>query len=216
MKLRLIASFVALAGTSFGALVTVESLQTFDGVGDTGFKAFDTGNPLTTGLAQIGIFSTLTDSQVGDLASAKDLVSVLAGFSSLGQDNFTNVATAYGAAIPGLISMSNPSFVPTAGETLYSLVTSGGGWALFKHNSVLTADPAPPSLPNSYNLTLTDGQILVGTAGGTYTANYTDLGGSASTTVGSSIQLYGAVIPEPSAALLGALGALGLLRRRRN
>ena len=32
----------------------------------------------------------------------------------------------------------------------------------------------------------------------------------------ANISLGGAVIPEPSAALLGAIGALGLLRRRRN
>jgi MYXO-CTERM domain-containing protein len=47
----------------------------------------------------------------------------------------------------------------------------------------------------------------------------TDLGVGTSTyaaTGTSGFQLAYAVVPEPSAALLGALGALGLLRRRRN
>lgn len=40
--------------------------------------------------------------------------------------------------------------------------------------------------------------------------------GAETTVVPGNLTLQGAAVPEPSAALLGAIGALGLLRRRRN
>jgi hypothetical protein len=210
MKRKIAFLFGALASTSFGALVTVESLQTFDGTGDTGFL-ISPGVAVTTGSASVGIFSTLTDLEVAGLASSLNLAGLQAAFTALGTDTFSNVEANFGVANAGLVSIFNANFVPTPGETLYTLTTSGDKWAFFKHNAALTADPLPPSLPNSYNLSLSDGEILVGTSGGSYIADFTPLGGTATTTVANSIQL----IPEPSAALLGALGALGLLRRRR-
>ncbi|MEY4570191.1 MAG: hypothetical protein RLZZ398_1630 [Verrucomicrobiota bacterium] len=212
MKSKIVLALLALAGSSFGALVSLESLQTFDGTGDTGFK--NSAGPMTSGLVRVGIFTTLTDLQVLGFATALDFDSLNGALTTLASDNFTGVETAYGSAIPGLVSMNASGIVATGSETLYTMASKNGEWALFKHNSVLVPDPALPALENTYALSLTDGQILVGSQGGTYVADYSGLNGpsASSTVVSRSI----ALIPEPSAALLGALGALGLLRRRRN
>ena len=209
MKSKLAIVLAALSSSSFAALVSVESLQTFDGAGDTGFVVGGVPVQPTQGLARVGIFTSLTDVQITALADARDYDALVTGMSILASDDFTGIAAAYGA-IPGFVSMSVNNYSPTGTFSLYTLVNSGSAWAFFKHAETLVPDPAPPALPNTYGLSLSNGNLLVGTAT-TYTTNLSAIGGPASVTT-NGIQL----IPEPSAALLGALGALGLLRRRRN
>jgi hypothetical protein len=68
MKLKIGFALLALAGSSFAALVSVESFESFDVLGDRGFT-LPSGAPVTSGLARVGIFSSLTDAQVLTLGS---------------------------------------------------------------------------------------------------------------------------------------------------
>lgn len=213
MKLKIASVILALASAASGAIITLESLQGFDGAGDTGILS-PTGNPLTSGNVNVGFFGTLSDTQVLDFANALDYTSLSADFSLIATDDFTGFQAGWATDIPGFVSANNPNFTPTGTFSLYTMIESGGAWALFKHDATLILDPPQPALPNQYYLTLSDGDLLVGTSGDTYIADYSELLGPGyeQTVVGNTIQL----VPEPSAALLGALGALGLLRRRRN
>ena len=81
----------------------------------------------------------------------------------------------------------------------YALSTE---WAIFK----LTAG-TPDFIANLGSATTTAVTLSTG-------ATITTLGNAGSVS-GNVLTLVGAPVPEPSAALLGMLGALGLLRRRR-
>lgn len=61
---------------------------------------------------------------------------------------------------------------------------------------------------------LAEGSTFVDSMSNQYQITYTADYGSTSFTGGNDVALM--VIPEPSVALLGALGCLALLRRRRN
>jgi NAD/NADP transhydrogenase beta subunit len=125
-------------------------------------------------------------------------VGVEAGYAQ--QQNLTSIGT-----ITGLNAL--------LGRTVYAIATN-------------TANLAIATLDSEYAL-VSYGQILDDNPNEiTYTANPKGLTpvigtvGSLATTTGMGAGTYAtlnlAAVPEPSAALLGALGALGLLRRRRN
>lgn len=216
MKLKIATLLLAVTGSSFGALISIDSLQSFDGTGDTGFT-YEGGAAVTSGTASVGIFSSLTDAQILDFANARNFIALSAAFTSLASDDFSaGLTSAYGQPIDGLVSASVDNYVASGSNTLYTYVISSSQFGLFKHNSTLVPDAPQPAPATNYLLNFTDGTIIVGSVGASYVADYSNpqIGGSATTTVANSIQLL--AVPEPSSALLGALGALGLLRRRRN
>ena len=103
-----------------------------------------------------------------------------------------------------------------AGSQLYVLFGNNSAlaaptsqYALVRFNETIGSEPPPDS--NTLNLTGGSYTILAGTTG-TATVNLSSVGGS-STESNTSLNLV--AVPEPSAALLGGLGALALLRRRR-
>jgi len=96
----------------------------------------------------------------------------------------------------GLVTSSGTTELGAVGNRLYVWMSSGDGLSYGAYKGIVV--PALGGIVMNSG-TLTD--LGVGTS--TYSAVGT-----------SGFQL--AYIPEPSAALLGALGALGLLRRRRN
>jgi len=225
MKLKIAFASLLLSMSGFGAVITLNTLAGFDGAGDVGIT-LSNGNPVTSGSAQVGYF-TVSDQQVLDYAAASDYSTLFSTFVSLGDDNFVDgMNSSYGAPVLCMTSISFSGIVaPTGSHTLYSYFTSGSEIGLFKN---INTDPTQPStlVPDlggtspdyNYFLTTASGSIIIGGAGPTYIADYSNDGllgeGSEAVEVGGSIQLI--LIPEPSAALLGALGALGLLRRRRN
>lgn len=217
MKLKITAIVLALASSSYGASITLSSFaETYNGQDDYGILLAN-GTPVapSAGLAQVIVFSTLTDLQVSTLAGAADYATLFAAgaFVSLASDDFTGINTAYGptagfvsAGVSGLATGST-----VVNRTMYAYITSGTNLGLFKTNSILVADGVPPAIESSYSLNFSAGTAIIGGYGTDYLVP-TYVGGSSETV--NSFQLVDAV-PEPSAALLGAVGALGLLRRRR-
>jgi hypothetical protein len=216
MKLKITSALLALTGMGFGATITLSSVGVaYDGSDDYGIL-LSTGSPVApeAGIARVGIFTTLTDAQVSALALAQDYTTLFAGsnFTTIVSDNFTGIATAYGLN-PGFVSASITGYaVANPNESLYVYITSGTELGLFRSSLALTADPVTPP-ENSYAIGFGSGVNVIGAAGPDYSVPYTGIG--TGPVAVNSFQLVNAV-PEPSAALLGALGALGLLRRRRN
>jgi MYXO-CTERM domain-containing protein len=101
-----------------------------------------------------------------------------------------------------------------SGKNMYVFVGGGSTYALSNEYLVLkttfTFDPLE-SGPTAFVKTITNTNATP--LFGTTTSNVFTTTTDSSTTPGWRTAV---VIPEPSAALLGALGALGLLRRRRN
>lgn len=217
MKLKITSALLALAASSFAATVTFSSVgQNYNGTDDWGVILSD-GNPVapSSGVAMIGYFTTYTDTQVADYAAANDYTTLFTtgAFTTICSDDFTGIATAYGATA-GFVSASTSGY-GTAGlnKTLYAYFTSGTELGLFKTNSTIVPDPAQPTPENNYFLSFADGVAIIGAFGANYVVPDYGPAGTNNVEV-NSFQLVNTV-PEPSATLLGALGALGLLRRRR-
>lgn len=220
MAAGVILTLNAMAGT-----VSIQSIT--DGMGGTTTPGETMilsvgGSPLASGFAGGGYFS-ITDAEVNLAVSSSNFALLAQSFVSIASDNFASgVNTVFGAGnIPGFYAANPVSYgAPGSllGKTLYTFIGDGasllasGAFALYRHADTIDAD-----LPfeDGNSLLLANGTLLVGTTGtGTY--NSTGINpdsGSANQSVGT-IRLVQA-IPEPSTALLGAIGALGLLRRRR-
>jgi hypothetical protein len=217
MKLKIAAALIALAASSHGALVKLTSFaETYNALDDYGV-VLSNGNPVASGagVASVIVFSSLNDTQVAALAAAQDYSTLFApgNFLTIGSDNFTNFAGAGYGEVDGFFDIGVTGYVPTVTNvTLYAYFTSGSELGLFKTNSTLVADPAPPTPESSYILSLSDGAAVIGSFD-TYVIPSYGPGGTTNVT-GNAFKLVNPV-PEPSAALLGALGAFGLLRRRR-
>jgi hypothetical protein len=211
----------SVASNASAAFIQSSSLFELDGTGSDTIilGGVVPNNPLLTGIASSGTFS-ITDAAVDALITAgkyQDLVSAFASGTLIGSSDFTNDASDYfGLVVPGAYAFSsgiNFNETTIIGQTLYTFMGDGGTLAtsgslgLYRHSNTLAADPVIPPESN-YDLKLSGGTLLVGTAG-SKVMTITDL--AAGPLAYKTITL----IPEPSTALLGALGALGLLRRRR-
>jgi MYXO-CTERM domain-containing protein len=191
--IKVIAFLIASGSLASAASITVAAFA------DTSF---------TTG-ADVALNSTYT-AKIGFLAAAAvlDDSSTYAYISS----NWTNAgdisfasgdASGYAGYFSGLVSFTD--LLGLAGKAVSIWVTDGSGQnAVLTHNSItFLADSAIPNA-NSLDIdatTLGDFTLKMGSYSTT---------GANGTNGGSFV-----VVPEPSAALLGAIGALGLLRRRR-
>lgn len=159
--------------------------------------------PNGTGSLSIGYFGSIADGNLAttDAATlAGDFQVFGGGTSTFGQSGLDAFFSVAGDA--GLIDNTNP-FV---GNNIYLLAFNAdqSEMMIVKWAETFEFDAAPPTPPSSQNLSLAGGTLLVGTAEGTTGAP-----------VNASAYTMAAVVPEPSVALLGALGVLGLLRRRR-
>jgi hypothetical protein len=214
MKLKITSALLALAASSFAATVSFSSVgANYDGTDDWGVVLSD-GNPISpsSGMARIGYFTTFTDSEVSAYAVAQDYATLFATgtFTTITSDDFTGIATAYGATA-GFVSASTSGYNAAGlNKTLYAYFTSGTELGLFKTTSTIVADPAQPTPENTYLLSFADGVAIIGAFGADYVVPTYGPANGTNVSV-NSFQL----VPEPSATLLGALGALGLLRRRR-
>jgi hypothetical protein len=225
MKIRnAFIAWLALCAPAFAAIVDVNPIVNFDG-GSMDRVVIMNNTPLVSGFAGSGYFS-ITDAQVDALISANDYATLVSAFSAtIGTDDFmTGYPNLLGiSAIPGLFAINNSSITPgaTIGQTIYTFFGDGTTLAgsanvgLFAHGTTLTADPAPPGLPNSYALNLADGVVKIGGIQGAplmVNVDFRELGLGV-LPVQAAMQMV--PVPEPSAALLIAMGSLGLLRRRR-
>lgn len=223
MKLKITSIALALISTTYGATVTLSSVgANYNGTDDFGIlKSNLTPVAQSAGIASVIFFPSLTDAQVTSLANLADYATLFApaAFTTIVSDNFTGINTAYGAT-PGFFSAAQLNYVTPAllNKTLYAYFTSGTEVGLYRTSQTIVTDAAAPALPGTYALSLTGGTAVLGAFGADYIVpgpyaldtNLSNVG------VNSFVLLETAAIPEPSVSILGAVGVLGLLRRRRN
>jgi hypothetical protein len=203
--LFIIASMCFGALASNAATVTLANVQGGPGT-DMLWAGFD-GIPLTSGSVSVGYFTaTVTE---GDISTVQGLFANLANFTTL-QSAVPGSSTNFPSL--GYILEDPTTFSPSGliGRNLYAIATDAASlgaaletssYSMFRVSPILEDVP----FPNDYVANPAGGTIIIGTVG-SWTGT-TDFGEGTY----STLQL----VPEPSAALLGALGALGLLRRRR-
>ena len=178
----------------------------------------------TGGIAAGGYFLTLTDAQVITLSTTLNVTNMASLVSDFQVVVSTTLDSAFGGGVPngGLFNASNGSVtLPNATHSGKGLYTFAGNattlgastqWVLWDHPAVIDAQDTIAQPDSNSLLMAQEGSKLIGGDVVNVNVDFTSIGGGPAVIPG--IQL--AAIPEPSAALLGAISALGLLRRRRN
>lgn len=222
-KLVVLLSLVAVSTTaSYGALYTLSSgvSSSASGIVDSQGRAFRGGTSVGAaftgaaggtsagpGVIGFGIFST-------DNLSAFSTTQLLSAFTGFGLPVAFNVAGTTGNR--SVYSSAQSQAVlgsPFAGKPVYIFAGNGTTYGnstefLIVKASTLTFNAADDNVPtpNSYVITPDNSSVLFGSI-------VNDVKTSSSDT---SVNPGWQMVPEPSAAILGTLGALVLLRRRRN
>lgn len=225
-----------LFGTLFAAALIANSLaatytfnngsgSTATGITDKDGNAFRGGTTAGTvftgaaggvsagpGIVSVGIFSTDTLQSVTDSAT---LISLFTNFGGTGNSFSAAGATGnrslYTIGAPNVVITGNATF---ADKFIYLFAGNGTTLANSTQFAVLKSASkflaSDDGIPTGVTVTFTDlnSSILFGTTSPNVLTASTD----GSTNPGFAMK----AVPEPSAALLGAIGALGLLRRRRN
>lgn len=177
------------------------------------------GDSLGTGFVAVGYFQTLTSGQFATTTSAQ----FASDFSILGSASNSLTYTGFGPenAIEGIVSLSASASTPTGnpfvGKTAYVLVGNGSSLATSTQLFIMATGisiPADPSTPITIDMSAgtTPGTVQMGVDnhnGAVF------IGNNNAGSITNGYRLATIFIPEPSTALLGAIGALGLLRRRR-
>ncbi len=195
MKIKLaFLSVVALANFASGASISVTN---YDGLSTFALVGSSTSMLVTTGTITVG---TYTAEPVG-------IVDYLTNFTAFGSP-----IAFFGSGAPGYFTGGVTETITPAsffdGKTVYVVLESDGEVAVWKAVSnaagnTFTADN-PIGGPTDLTVLTTTGSLLFGSV-----ENFEVPG------FGQQPGIKLAVVPEPSAALLVGLGALGLLRRRR-
>lgn len=210
-KILFSALFAASSITAANAATTITAFNAALGTSGFANQVLLNGTGMTTGSILIGTFNTLLD-----LSSPSTDVSDLGalGWSQFGSQSFsTNVSYpgifgAVGATgATGTLPESNTG--PLVGNPIYAIISDGAGELIIWDSGKLFA----AEVPGVGGATVTFGTVIDPTTlvRGAAAVNT----GLAGALVSRNGQLGVTFIPEPSAALLGAIGAIGLLRRRR-
>ena len=183
----MVAALLAMGGVATASTLTMNAAV------DTSFNLG--GNLLSTGFTVTGGWY--------DTALALDYSTISANFVSAGSISFPyGGLTAYNGYASGDTAFFNANTLGLEGKNVFWFVTDGStGFALLEHTTVQYK--LESAIPN------TNGSTLEAASYANFTQHATAVG-SSSTSIGLV-----SIVPEPSAALLGAIGALGLLRRRR-
>lgn len=222
-KTTLIASilFAASAVMSMAASYTIQTgaLATSNGFANSAGVAFQNSASASfagPGIVGFGVFS-ISDSAISAATSATQLVSTFTGYGASPTGTFTaaglsaNRGTFSRNSVAGTTtSQFNDSFIYLFVGNAASYAASTEFAVLKTSFKFLASEDSVPT-PIVYTVTNLNSSILFGTA----LADVKTTGTDNSVTPGFGTAGFG-VIPEPSAAFLGAIGALGLLRRRRN
>ncbi|MDP3851285.1 MAG: hypothetical protein Q8Q59_12325 [Luteolibacter sp.] len=196
-----------------------------------------TGSKVASGIASSGYF-TITDAQVATLSSTYSTApgsvdgiaarsSLISAFVGLANDDFVTGGTVtFGGAIPGVYTLTaDLGLLGTSyaglNKVLYTFfgdgadLSSSAGLGLALHTGVTLDRDDNVATPDSNDIGLgIPYQALIRGATTATTYDPSQIFGEPTAPISAgAFQLVG--VPEPSAALLGALGALGLLRRRR-
>jgi hypothetical protein len=224
-KLAFAAAIIALCGSSMAATYTFNngSGATASGIQDVDGRAFRAntapgdvftgtagGTSAGPGVVAVGFFST---DDLAGITSTSTLVSLFTNFGDV-----TNTFAAAGTGgNRGIFTLSSPLVIVSgsdfAGKNMY--LFAGNGLTLNDSTQFLIAKSAiqflgtDDDIPTATTVTFRPETTTV--LFGSVVADMKTTSSDTSVTPGFQM----APIPEPSAALLGALGALGLLRRRR-
>lgn len=217
------ATFVAIAGVASAATIT--SATTGSGGDITGGSAravYDTsGSALGfgTGFVGVGFFTSAPNFATDSAATIEGLFSQLGSSGTMGLTlgTFSIDGLFSIAASDGIGGGNNDEFI---GQNIITVIGNGNSIAasteLLVVSSATTFAADAPSFTASVNFQTGDGtSVLFGS--NSYDASGPGgeiIPGQAFTGASNSYQTA-ALVPEPSMALLGALGVLGLLRRRR-
>ena len=213
-------AFAGATFTSHGAQMIISNVNGGPGV-DTLYasnnNALMNGGVVAMGYFPAGILDANVDTipeLQSNLGSFTMVTSVAPGSSSVSlTGSFPGYAeqTDYTSVSGGLITPSNNSAL--LGRTIYEIVSNASSWAtvaggtqysLLKIGTFLDDG----AFENQYGGDPANKTILIGTTG-----SFT---GDAGAGQGTYTTLKMGIVPEASTTLLGALGALVLLRRRRN
>lgn len=211
LKIAILTGLLGFAGFSNAAIYNINNVV--NGVGDTVYA--NSANELSTGgIVTIGVFTAGFD-----LASSlQDQAALLSNYTTLSFGLTGGPSSSLGTAnSPGYTELPSDDQAsilagnPLLGRSLYSFIGNGATLAASTEFALVLLGTLQEDSPNelSYSSNPAGLTPLIGKLG-TFTG---DLGGGAGTSVTLQTQV---IVPEPSAALLGMVGALGLLRRRRN
>lgn len=216
MKLKLLKVTIAIGLTASSASAALYTITTGTGNAVNGFAnsagmAFQ--NNSTTGFpaggVSVGIFSTDDFSTV---TSASQLLGLFTVYSQNGIFSNAGPTGQRGTfALAGNQTIAGSAF---DGKNIYVLVGNSPAladateFAILKTNFTFSAGDDPTPTPITRTITAGNSQLLWGRQADDLKTTNTD----ASVNAGWQTAV---LVPEPSALLLGALGALGLLRRRR-
>ena len=161
--------------------------------------------PTGSGIVAAGFFSTLTDSQINATNIGLDFQ--IHGSASFAASSFGNPDGVFNlSGLGGTISDGSP-FI---GETVYIVIGNGpdlsssSQFAVWNSGNMFAKTEDIPT--TSVGVTPSNqSQLVFGSIGGSATTGGTEFDNS----------LVLSSIPEPSVTILGLLGMLGLLRRRR-
>jgi hypothetical protein len=187
--IKVIAFLMASGGLASAASIIATNLVDTNFV-STEYVALDSSFTAKIGFLAAGI--TLTEDDT--------FSSISANWTNAGNISFASGdAAGYDGYFSGLASFTDALGLAEKAVSIW--VTNGSDQnAVLTHSSIQFL--ADSTIPNSNSITIEAAELNAFTFRlGSYDA------------VGDSIVLAG--VPEPSAALLGAIGALGLLRRRR-
>jgi hypothetical protein len=225
-KIAILSASLMMAASSFGAVynLTTGTAATSHGITETGLLNAPLAPPLpggslstfqspgNPGVVGFGIFTGLTDAQISVTQSPASLISAFVQFGQLGAFN-----SAGPTGQKGLFTRNTADIVSGtafANKNMYLFVGNGTTYAnsteflVLKSDALFTA--AQDDIPTAQTVTLTptSATLLIGRQ----ILDVRTTSGDTSVTAGWGTAK---LIPEPSTALLGLIGALGLLRRRR-
>jgi hypothetical protein len=210
IKLATVAAIAAMTMSSHGANFVISNVS--DGLTDTLFADAD-NNLLPSGVVTLGVFQTGFD-VAGNVTNLSQLVSNFTTIFASGA--IGNNSTSLGGVYPGYAEHGVVDNAPLlTGNTLIGQILylfAGDGVDLGSSNAFALLNMGPLQNEDGGELDFVAnpafrlGAPLIGVID----SKTGDFGGQGVSTF-TTLQL----VPEPSAALLGALGALGLLRRRR-
>ena len=210
IKVTIVGAILGLSAIANAAIYIPSNVVSGDGSADALIQnsngTLNSGGVLAVGYFNVGYAISTTD-MVANIAAFNIGASAIIGSNS---DSLGGSFAGYveGAAVNGTDILAGS---PLLGTLMYvfagNAATLGASteWAI---KAIATIQADTP-VENSYLGNPLGGAAPVFGSVGTFTGNASGFGQSTYDT----LQL--AAIPEPSAALLGALGALGLLRRRR-
>ncbi|MGC4015395.1 MAG: PEP-CTERM sorting domain-containing protein [Luteolibacter sp.] len=216
-------SLLAFSGMASATVTVVEKNFTSASVGIPIVNAAGVPAALNTVYASAGIFTTVPNFSTATAAQ------IVAAFAPIDSTAATTGAGPTAGSYAGSTPISNTTYTGLFTATDYSAANYWNGTSVGADIYILVGNNADLSLATQVAVYKggTFQALVAGNAANT--VNATTLGSwvygvptavSTQTTVPGSaftqgIQLTAVAVPEPSAALLGAFGALALLRRRR-